>query len=267
MIFLAYYIHDLNPVIFHIYGPAAVRWYGLAYLSGFITAFFLLKYLIRKNKLHMPEKILADFIMWAAFLGVMAGGRIGYILLYDFNYFIHHPVMLLEIWHGGMSSHGGMAGVILVMIWFARKHKLSFWNIADNMACVVPVGLFFGRLANFINGELYGKITNIPWAVIFKDANGSLTDPRHPSQLYEAAGEGLLLFTILWLLRFTKYSIPDGRLSGFFLVAYGVIRIFVEIFREPDADLILGLSRGQFYSLFCVLAGLGILLLRRPKRS
>ncbi|MDK3160277.1 prolipoprotein diacylglyceryl transferase [Kamptonema cortianum] len=266
MEFLAHYIHNLDPVIFHLYGPIAVRWYGLAYAGGFIAAYFLLDHLIRRGKLLCPRKLLPDFIMWLALLGVLAGGRIGYVLFYDFGAFLRNPLILFEVWHGGMASHGGMLGVILVMIWYARKHGLSFWNLADNLACVVPVGIFFGRIANFINGELYGKVTGVAWAVIFKDAAGMPTDPRHPSQLYEAFGEGLVLFAALWVLRFTRVSDAPGRLSAFFLIGYGAIRIFVEIFREPDASLILGLSRGQFYSIFCVLAGAIILAVvgRKP---
>ncbi len=263
---LAYYIHNLDPVIVHIYGPIALRWYGLAYAAGFIAAYFLLSFLRRRGKLLMPANLLPDYIMWLALVGVLAGGRLGYILFYDFGNFLKNPLLIFEIWQGGMSSHGGMLGVIFVTVWYARKYRLSFWNISDNLACVVPVGLCFGRLANFINGELYGKVTSVSWAVIFKDAGGQPTDPRHPSQLYEAFGEGLLLFIILWGLRWSKLSARHGMLSAFFLLGYGIIRIFVEIYREPDADLIMGLSRGQFYSVFCVLGGLVILMMTMSRK-
>lgn len=264
--FLSHYYHHLDPVIFHIYGPLAVRWYGLAYMAAFLAAYFLLVYLQKKGKLLMPGKLVGDFVMWCALLGALVGGRVGYILLYDLPHTLRNPLNFFAVWQGGMSSHGGILGVILVMVWYARKHKLSFWNIADNMACVVPLGLCFGRVANFINGELYGRVTEVPWAVIFKDSNGLWLEPRHPSQLYAAAGEGLLLFGILWLLRLSKFSVKNGVISAVFLLGYGFIRIMTEIYREPDASLIMGISRGQFYSVFCILAGAMILfyIARKP---
>ncbi|MDX2225496.1 MAG: prolipoprotein diacylglyceryl transferase, partial [Verrucomicrobiae bacterium] len=256
MLFWAYFQHHFDPVIFPIYGPLAVRWYGLAYFLGFLIAYFLLLHLSRKKILVVPPNHVGDFVAWVAFWGILLGGRMGYVLFYQ-PAMLLDPVEILQVWKGGMSAHGGVVGTILAMVWYARRHKLPFLNLGDNMVCVVPVGLGFGRLANFINGELYGNPTTVPWAVIFPDGHGGWLGPRHPSQLYEALGEGLFLFVLIWTLRHSAWSVVPGRLGGLFLLAYGVIRTGLEFFRAPDAGLILGLSRGQFYSLFMVAAGAG----------
>jgi phosphatidylglycerol:prolipoprotein diacylglycerol transferase len=199
-------------------------------------------------------------------LGVMIGGRLGSFLLYHPEQLFHPPWAFFMVWEGGMASHGGFVGVILAVWWFTRRRKLPFFQVTDAIATTVPAGLFFGRLANFINGELWGKVTDVPWAVIFPASPASLV-PRHPSQLYEAALEGLLLLAFMqW--RFWKSDVTKtqpGRLSGEFLVAYSLARAVCEIFREPDADLILSLSRGTFYSLFFLAGGLALIALT-PRR-
>ena len=213
---------------------------------------------------------MADFIFVLVF-GVLIGGRLGYFLLYDFPLLVHEPLALFRVWDGGMASHGGFVGVLLAVWWFARRQRLPFLHLSDVLVTTVPVGLLFGRIANFINGELWGKISYVPWAVIFPKSAPDGTPlaeiaPRHPSQLYEAALEGALLLAFMqW--RFWKSDAvrtQPGRLSGEFLLAYAVVRAIGEIFREPDASLILGLSRGTFYSIFLAIAGVALMVWRLP---
>jgi len=265
---LAYWTHDLSPFLLRFgEGGVGIRYYGLAYLLGFgIGAGLLYVYARRgggRSRLSAP--LVADFIT-ALVVGVMLGGRLGYFLLYQPALLFSEPLALFRVWEGGMASHGGFAGVVLASLWFARQHKIAFLHLGDLTASVAAAGLFFGRVANFINGELWGKPSLVAWAVVFPESPLPLV-PRHPSQLYAAALEGVVLFAFAqW--RFWKSDIvrrSPGRLGGEFLVAYALLRIVGEVFREPDASLILGLSRGTFYSLLTAAAGLALLRLTRSK--
>ena len=258
-----YWVHDLDPFLwqfpdsFSHWGPGGIRWYGIAYLAGFISAFFLLKhYNRRKRSPYDGEQIMN--LMTFLVLGVLLGGRIGYALLYRWNEFMEDPLILLRVWEGGMASHGGFIGVCIAILWYARYSKQSPLPIGDLIVSVVPPGLFFGRIANFINGELWGRTTEVSWGVLFPKAPGFLEGvARHPSQLYAATLEGLCTFVFVqW--RFWKSDVTrraPGRLTGEFLIAYAIARIANEFFRQPDASLVMGMSRGQFYSLFLISGG------------
>ena len=258
-----YWVHDLDPFLwqfpdsFSHWGPGGIRWYGIAYLAGFISAFFLLKHYHRhKRSPYDGEQIMN--LMTFLVLGVLLGGRIGYALLYRWNEFMEDPLILLRVWEGGMASHGGFIGVCIAILWYARYSKQSPLPIGDFIVSVVPPGLFFGRIANFINGELWGRTTEVSWGVLFPKAPGVLEGvARHPSQLYAATLEGLCTFVFVqW--RFWKSDVTrraPGRLTGEFLIAYAIARIANEFFRQPDASLVMGMSRGQFYSLFLISGG------------
>jgi len=261
---LSFWVHDLNPVVFHIWGPLAVRWYGLAYLLGFLGGYLILLRMSKRGEFAVPPDELSNFIIHVAIYGVFLGGRLGYVLFYAWSTFIHDPLFLFRVWEGGMASHGGIIGVILVILWTAWKKKVSFWNLTDGLALVAPIGLFFGRIANFINGELWGRSTDVPWAVIFPQAEDLTPTPRHPSQLYEAFGEGLFLFIALWLLRRTTWGKREGVLSAAFLVLYAAARIASECFREPDSTIYFGwLTKGQLYSGFMVVGAIVIIASKR----
>jgi len=263
-----YWVHDLSPFLIRFTDGFGIRWYGIAYILGFAVAAWLLSLYYRAGRSPWtPDKQASVF--WSLVVGVVAGGRVGYMLFYDFAQFVRDPLLVIRIWEGGMSSHGGFIGVAIALVWCARSSQTSFLKTADILVTVAPPGIFFGRIANFINGELWGKITDVPWAVIFPGsapAHGTpvaLIPPRHPSQLYEAGLEGLVLGVYaqlrFWLRDPGKST--DGAICGEFLVAYAALRITGELFREPDASgLISGLSRGVFYSLFVAAAGVGILL-------
>ena len=281
--------------MFHFWGNFGVRWYGFAYVMAFICGYWFYKRLARRGYSQMPPEKVGDFITWAALFGVMLGGRLGYVLLYKPSDYFAHPLDIFKLWDGGMASHGGMIGLVLFTLYYARRHKYSWPGIGDNLCVVAPIGLFFGRIANFINGELYGRATDVWWAWQFpkellddaqlqataSDRLGSMpvetilerapTDPqvqqvlrdtltpRHPSQIYEALLEGVVLFCALWFLR-TKMRSPRGVLTGAFFIIYALVRIIVENFREPDIGLtgprLIGpLTRGQFLSLFLILIG------------
>ncbi len=262
---LSYWVHDLNPVIFHIAGPMAVRWYGIAYLLGFLGAYLILRQLSKQKEFAVPAEELSSFMVNLAIFGVFLGGRLGYVFLYAWDTFVHDPLFAIRVWEGGMASHGGMIGVLCVLFWTARKYKCSFLSLTDGLALVAPIGLFFGRIANFINGELWGRSTQVAWAVIFPQAGDAIPTPRHPSQLYEAFGEGLLLFVALWLIR--RCSKTEGKPSACFLFIYAVARIVSEIFREPDSTIYLGwLTKGQLYSAFMILGG-AVVFLRRYEKT
>ncbi|KXU34898.1 prolipoprotein diacylglyceryl transferase [Cephaloticoccus capnophilus] len=259
--FLAYWTHDLSPFLLR-FGEEGfgIRYYGLAYLLGFgVAAWLLYFYARRSDRSALPPALVADF-MTALVVGVMVGGRLGYFLLYQPELLFSEPVALLRVWEGGMASHGGFVGVVLATWWFARRHGIAFLHLGDLVASVAAAGLFFGRVANFINGELWGKPSAVAWAVLFPESPLPLV-PRHPSQLYAAALEGLVLLAFAqWRFwRSERVKTTPGRLGGEFLVAYALLRIVGEVFREPDASLILGLSRGTFYSLLTAAAGLGLI--------
>ncbi len=261
MSLIAYYVHNIDPVIFHIWGDFGLRYYGLAYALGFVIAILIMRRLHNKGLLSLnPEQ--QSTTLFVLILGVLLGGRLGHMLLYDLNSFLDNPLTFFEFWRGGMASHGGFIGVLVACWWLARKYRLGFFHLSDFLAAMTPAGLMLGRIANFINGELWGKPTDVPWAVIFPQSAPfgtpiSMIAPRHPSQLYEAALEGLviLLYT-QWRLWKTDALKTPGRLCGEFLVLYAILRIVGEQFREPDGALILGMNPGIFYSLFIAVLGI-----------
>jgi phosphatidylglycerol:prolipoprotein diacylglycerol transferase len=268
---LGFWVDRLDPFLIRFSGNFGIRYYGIAYVLGFLAAAWLLGRYARAGRSLLPSAKVADFMV-AAVLGVVLGGRIGHYILYDgWRSFGSDPLAILRVWDGGMSSHGGFIGVVIAVAWFARRERIPFLHLCDLVASTAPAGLFFGRIANFINGELWGRVTTVPWAVIFPRSAEegtplALIPPRHPSQLYEAALEGLLLF-VLAQARFWRTGVVrerPGRLAGEFLVAYAVVRVAGEAFREPDASLIMGLSRGTFYSIFMVAFGLYLALRPSP---
>ncbi|MFQ3225597.1 MAG: phosphatidylglycerol:prolipoprotein diacylglycerol transferase [Lentimonas sp.] len=272
----SYWVHDLSPFLIRFpdnsIGLDGIRYYGLSYLFGFLAAWGLLRLYNAKGKFAIDADARAT-LMTAVILGVIVGGRLGYMLLYDLEAFLQNPLLVLKVNQGGMASHGGFLGVLLAVVWFARKYKYNFFKLGDVIVTLAPLGLCFGRIANFWNGELWGRVTDVNWAVIFPHSptvyNAAFhmfaAEPRHPSQLYAAALEGALLFTYAqW--RFWRTSPPAGQIGGEFLIGYGIVRIFGELFREPDAALIMGLSRGQFYSIFMILAGAAIIRIARRKQ-
>lgn len=256
--------HDLDPFLGPHWGNFGIRYYGLAYVLGFVAAAWLLARYARSERSLLARGKIAD-LMTAIVLGVMVGGRLGYFLLYRPRELATDPLVFFRVWEGGMASHGGFIGVAVALWVFARANKIPFLHLGDLICSTAPAGLFFGRIANFINGELWGKKTDGTWGVIFPDPEAERF-PRHPSQLYEAALEGLVLLAYMqWRFwRSDAARTHPGRLTGEFLIGYALVRAIGEIFREPDAGLILGLSRGTFYSIFLVGAGLA-LALRKPK--
>jgi phosphatidylglycerol:prolipoprotein diacylglycerol transferase len=309
---LAYYMHKLDPFIFRVTETFGPRWYGLAYVAAFLCGYWLLLRLSRRGYADLPQQQVGDFITWAALFGVMLGGRLGYVLFYK-PQMLRDPLSILRVWEGGMSAHGGMIGLVLFTLYYARRHRIAWTNLGDNLCVTAPIGLFFGRCANFINGELYGRATSVKWAMQFPKelldagheeqaeravtacqgidvslttpeaivhavqenrkvvgALRSILTPRHPSQLYEALLEGIVLFAILWFVR-TRMRQPNGVITGLFFVCYSIFRIVVEYFREPDAPLIGMFTRGQFFSFFLLLLGIGFIVAARlrpafPKR-
>lgn len=262
----SYWIHDLSPFLWRFpgelanWGPGGIRWYGISYLLGFISAYFLLKLYFKHNRSPYEQEQIMNLITFQI-IGVLIGGRIGYLLLYQGEKFLSDPLTIFRVWEGGMASHGGFVGVFVATLWYAKKSSQSIKPIGDLIVSIVPPGLFFGRIANFINGELWGKVTQVEWGVIFPKApDFALGMARHPSQIYAAISEGLIPFIyIQW--RFWRSSITNkypGQLAGEFLILYSIARIFNELFREPDATLLFGISRGQFYSIFLLIGGVFI---------
>jgi len=261
-----------DPVLIEI-GPFAIRWYALAYVFGILLGWLYGRAIIRNERLWggpAPMKLIDfdDFILWITG-GIILGGRIGYVLFYNFEYFAENPLEVFQVWHGGMSFHGGFIGCVLAVVLFAWTRKIPFLSLGDVVCAVAPIGLFLGRIANFINAELWGRPTDAPWGVVFPGAGPM---PRHPSQLYEAFLEGLVLFLVLWLLTRAGALKRPGLLTGSFAVGYGIARIICEFFREPDPQLGFlwgGLTMGMVLSVPLILAGAGFIvaaLLRRPLR-
>ena len=286
-----FFLHNLSPFIWEIRPGFGLRWYGFAYVMAFLCGYRLYKWLAEKGYSELEPEQVGDFITWAALFGVLLGGRLGYVLFYRLPDYLRSPLDIFKVWDGGMSSHGGILGLVFFTLYYARKHKLSWPGIGDNLCVVAPVGLFFGRCANFINGELYGHVSRVAWAVQFPKelldpASGNLAaaaerqlempvdaivaqsasnpqiretlrqilPPRHPSQIYEALLEGVVLFCALWFLR-TRVRTPRGVITGAFFILYAALRIVGEVFRLPDASMIGPLTRGQFLSLFMFLIG------------
>lgn len=301
---IAYYVHDLNPLVFRLWDNVGPRWYGLAYVLAFICGYALFRSLAKRGYADLKLDNVADFITGAALFGVLLGGRLGYVFFYKPE-MLRAPMSILRVWEGGMSSHGGMIGLVAFTFYYARRHKISWLNLSDNLGVSAPLGLFFGRCANFINGELYGRATNVGWAMQFPkelldhpDESGraiaacaqidpSLTSPeaiisavhrqpqvkeilrgiltpRHPSQLYEAFLEGIVLFAVLWVVR-TRLRQPNGVLTGLFFICYAILRVIAENFREPDAALIAGFTRGQFFSFFLFAIGVAFIVATRAR--
>ena len=262
---------EIDPVAFSL-GPIAVHWYGLAYVAGILLGWLYARRLVSNPALWADGKPavsvaqLDDFLVWAA-AGIILGGRIGYVLFYDFASVAAEPIRLIQIWNGGMSFHGGLAGTIVAMILFSRRNGIAVWSLFDVVATVVPFGLLFGRIANFVNGELWGRLSDAPWAVVFPEAGPFA---RHPSQLYEAGLEGIVRLTLLAIAvyRFGALQRP-GLVSGLFVCGYAASRIFVEFFREPDPQL--GYLFGGWLTMGMVLSVpmflIGIWAILRARRA
>ena len=336
---LSLYVHNLDPVALPLFGNFALRWYGLAYLLGFVGGFLLLRHLARRGLWVLKPEKTGDFIAAAALFGVFLGGRLGYILFYHIpkegiGSIMADPLLIFRVWEGGMASHGGILGLVIFTWFYARKEKVSWTGLGDGLCVVAPVGLFFGRMANFINGELYGRVAQgITWAMKFplalrdgrapeslkfdeaafaasqvdpklqqayaemvsdpakydqksgaffeqlleanrhspkvSEAISPYLEPRHPSQLYEGLLEGLLLFSILWIVRVKFPKAPHGLLTGLFFGLYAIFRIFAEQFREPDAAWVVDgmITQGQFLSFFMFAFSAAFLIFAWKKRS
>jgi phosphatidylglycerol:prolipoprotein diacylglycerol transferase len=256
----------INPDLFRI-GPFHVRWYGLMYVLGFLTSYFLIKHQEKTRPIGLSASLIQDLLFYLA-IGLLAGGRLGYILFYQYmnlSGFVGNPLEIIAVWRGGMSFHGGLIGTVVAGWWFCRRKGLRFPAVADRVIVTVPIALGLGRIGNFINGELFGRPSDVPWAMVFPQG-GPL--PRHPSQLYEALMEGAILFVLLWLLRRTTFR--DGMMIGFFLFFYGAFRFFLEFFREPDAQLgfVLGpLTMGQILSIGMILCAVSIAILTKSQQD
>jgi len=301
---LAYFVDNFDPFIFQLWDNVGPRWYGFAYVLAFLSAYFIVRLLSKRGYCDLPPEHVSDFVTWTALFGVLLGGRIGYVLFYKPE-MLREPLSILRVWEGGMASHGGMIGILALSFYYARRHKLPWTNLGDALVVAAPIGLFFGRCANFINGELYGRATNVAWAVQFpkelledsyvkdravaaartidsllidpeqiiqaarrdsqlNDALRGILTPRHPSQLYEAFFEGVVLFIILWFVR-TRMRQPNGVLTGLFFIFYAIFRIICEYFREPDAPLIGVFTRGQFFSFFLIAIGIAFVVAAKAR--
>ena len=248
-----HWIHNLDPKLIHIYGDIGVSYYGLAYVLAFVFGIIIHRVCIRNNRTPFTLEQ-EELALYAVVLGVLLGARIGYVILYALPEFFARPWFIFEVWHGGMSFHGGFIGVVIACWYIYRRTGVSMLQFSDLIAPMAPIGILLGRIANFINGELWGHVTDVKWAVVFPRSGVGpveLLPARHPSQLYEAALEGAVLLVYLQL-RYWKsnaFRYP-GKITGEFMVFYAIFRIFCEMFREPDASLIFGMSRGTFYSVF-----------------
>jgi len=264
----------LKPTIFSI-GWFQLRWYSVAYLAGIFIGYWYLLKLLKQPGAPMARRHADDLVFYAA-LGIILGGRLGYVLFYNLPFYLQHPIDILKLWDGGMSFHGGVIGTSLGILYLARKEKLPWLRIHDYVACCVPFGLFFGRLANFVNQELWGAETNVPWAVRFVETTvygAALGPPRHPSQIYEAVLEGIVLFAILWFMFWrTKARYEPGKLVGAFILFYGLFRFSIEFIREPDSQLAAfaqatGLHMGQWLTVPMILGGIYLMATARKRRE
>lgn len=266
---MAIIVTPISPVAFSVMG-LGIRWYALAYVAAFVAGFFLFKYLMRRpdSGLNLDNRKLDD-LLTVVILGVILGGRLGYVLLYNLPFFMRHPLEIFAVWHGGMSFHGGLIGVFIAVMLFAYSRRVNPWRILDLMAVVAPIGLFFGRIANFINMEVMGRETTMPWGVIFSDKpympSGAFV-PRHPSPLYEAALEGVVLFIVmLGLYKYTNLRRQPGSLAGSMAIGYACARIFCEQFRAPDVQIgyltSWGLTMGQLLSALMLFAGTAVIII------
>jgi len=244
---------QIDPVLIHI-GPLAVRWYGLMYLLGFVAAFFIISRLAPRRQLPLDKDAVSDLLFYIV-LGVILGGRCGYVLFYNFAYFLGHPLQIFAVWQGGMSFHGGLTGVVVATLIYCRRHAIAILPLADILAIAATIGLGLGRIGNFINGELWGRVTTLPWGVVFPAAG---PQARHPSQLYEALIEGPIIFILLYWL-FAR-RVRSGTVFFMFLIFYGVGRFIIEFFREPDQQIGFlwgGATMGQILCLTMILLGSG----------
>ena len=263
----------LSPVALDL-GFFQLRWYSLAYLAGIFIGYAYLLKLLKQPGAPMARRHADDLVFYAS-LGIILGGRIGYVLFYNLGYYLDHPADILKLWDGGMSFHGGVIGTTLAILYLSRKQGLQWLRIHDYVACCVPFGLFFGRLANFVNAELWGAPSTLPWAVRFPEIIGGVTmlgEPRHPSQLYEALLEGLILFVILWIMFWkTQARYQPGKLVGAFIFFYGIFRFAIEFVREPDVQLsaftqATGLHMGQWLSVPMILGGVYLMMTAERRR-
>jgi phosphatidylglycerol:prolipoprotein diacylglycerol transferase len=256
----AFVFPNFDPVAFSI-GPLVIRWYALAYIAGIVLAWRYVLWLTAKPPRLLSRDNCDDLVTWCT-IGIILGGRLGQVLLWEPGYYFSHPIEIVQIWKGGMAFHGGLIGVILAMFLYARAKKIPFFAVADPIAAATPIGLLLGRLANFINGELWGRVTDVPWGVIFPNAG---PEPRHPSQLYEATLEGVLLFIALFILaRRETIRVKVGTLSGVFLIGYAIARIVGEQFREPEVTLSTSVTWGQWLSLPMFLYGVYLVWSAKP---
>ena len=265
-------VHNFDPVLID-FGFLQIRWYSISYILGILLGWAYASKLIRKTAKdkysvdNITKTQLDDLIIYLI-LGIIIGGRLGYIILYNFQYYSQNIIEIFKIWEGGMSFHGGLLGVVISILVFSKKNKLNFFKFSDIVSCVAPIGIFLGRIANFINGELYGKISNLPWAVIFPNG-GSVS--RHPSQIYEALLEGVLLFILINFLALKKnLLIKTGYISGLFLILYSILRIFSEIFREPDSHIgyiFNYFSLGILLSLLTLIIGFVIIFIKKNEQN
>ena len=246
------YIHELNPIAFSLFN-FKIYWYSLSYLFGFIFSYFYVKLILDKDFVNINFKIFEDFLGWAI-IGVVVGGRIGYVIFYNLNFYLNNPIEILKIWQGGMSFHGGLIGVILSIFFFSKLKKINFMNLLNLVSSCAPIGLFLGRLASFVNRELVGRPTNSDWGVLFFE-NDVL---RHPSQIYEAIFEGLIIFIVIFFIIKKKYY-TFINVSSLFLIMYGFFRFIIEFYREPDSHLgfiFINISMGQLLCLPMIILGL-----------
>ena len=252
----------IDPVLIHV-GPLSIRWYGLMYVVGFLLGYLLIRKVSQRHRYRLSKEEVVD-LLYYCMVGLVVGARLGYCLIYNFSYYMDQPLKIFAVWEGGMSFHGGLAGAILAGWLYAHRHDKSLLMIADLGALAAPLGLFFGRIGNFINGELYGRVTSMPWGMVFPGAGNK---PRHPSELYEAFFEGVVLFFILLLL--SRKRRPHGFLMASFLVGYGVFRFFLEFFRQPDPQVgfILGVfTMGQVLCSIMIVAGIGLFYYIRKRK-